>query len=365
MPTVGRHDVFESSYRNRLKALLAPHGQLVEYAEDRATLDLGLHLYTSEHGGNARISNVRVWFQCKGIQSKSLSAADIRAVKEIRVGNLPVDHVQFWYGSPEPVYLCVYLEAIDAFIAQDVRDLVDAVGGMAGLKTREKAGQKTMTLNLATAASLETALAAMPRHRSLRIDGPSFRGRPLGHRYDPLRSILAAPSADDFSEIVHALLNAHEFKRERDVPLGRAFGGHIGSVSAVLGTLNLTYEWTSPLETEFGVGEGTDFQIESPPRHAQGRVLVVVHSDVLAAPKSTAETAAIIEGLAGEGITEKLVFFNAPEGKSEILGAWMHALGTLGHFPQGLGSLAFNLLTATNVYLDFMDRLEWSLVNYM
>jgi hypothetical protein len=33
--------------------------------------------------------------------------------------------------------------------------------------------------------------------------------------------------------------------------------------------------------------------------------------------------------------------------------------------PQGLGSLAFNVLTATLVYLEFLDRLRWRYVNYL
>jgi hypothetical protein len=32
--------------------------------------------------------------------------------------------------------------------------------------------------------------------------------------------------------------------------------------------------------------------------------------------------------------------------------------------PQGLGSLAFNVLMATNIYLEFLDRISWRMVNY-
>jgi hypothetical protein len=36
-----------------------------------------------------------------------------------------VNHLRFWYAAPEPVYLVVYVESVDLFIAEDVRDIVD------------------------------------------------------------------------------------------------------------------------------------------------------------------------------------------------------------------------------------------------
>jgi hypothetical protein len=32
--------------------------------------------------------------------------------------------------------------------------------------------------------------------------------------------------------------------------------------------------------------------------------------------------------------------------------------------PAGLGSLAFNVLTATSVYIEFLDRIQLRLANY-
>jgi hypothetical protein len=276
-----------------------------------------------------------------------------------------VDHVLFWYGSPEPVYLCVFLEATGKFLAQDVRNLVESWGGMSKLIACSKSGQKSMTLKVRTDATLESAIASMPQHRSLRIDGPDFRGRPLGHRYDPLRSELAPLSPDDFAGVVGALLDAHQFGSSRDVPLLGAYGDSVGALSARVGTLFLTYEWVNQMETQFGVGEGSRFRVEGPPNHVQGKVLVVVHSQVLAPPVANYESRAIVSDLIAEGFDCAMVFINAPQSDHRAWGAWRFALDPLVTLPQSLGSLAFNVLTATNVYLDYLDRLEWRLVNYL
>ena len=45
MPVVGVQDRFEQAYATELKARLARYGQFVTYENDRAALDLGLHLY--------------------------------------------------------------------------------------------------------------------------------------------------------------------------------------------------------------------------------------------------------------------------------------------------------------------------------
>lgn len=110
--------------------------------------------------------------------------------------------------------------------------------------------------------------------------------------------------------------------------------------------------------------EGTDFRIEGRPHFAHGDVLVVAHNEVTRAPQSTAATKQLVNDLRQEGIERALVFFNAPDLQSGLLGAWRTTLEPLAGVPQGLGSLAFNVLTATSVYLEFLDRLSWRLVNY-
>ena len=45
MPVVGEHDLFEQTYTAAFKARLSRYGLFLNYENDRAALDLGLHLY--------------------------------------------------------------------------------------------------------------------------------------------------------------------------------------------------------------------------------------------------------------------------------------------------------------------------------
>jgi len=363
MPEVGRQDQFEQVYMAELRRLLAPHGEFIRYERDRAGLDLGLHLYESGSGPKATPGQVKVWFQAKGIEATTLTADDFAASQSLAISGLPVRHIQYWYAHPEPVYLVVYVEAIKCFLAEDVRVLVDLNGGLPWLAKVAKV-QETTTLTLTKTALLTDALRRMPDHRSLRLDGPEFRGRPLGHRMDPLRSELNPLAADDFGKLVQRLLGAHEFHAEQEVDIAPMLDRSIGQVNAMTGRLYLTYEWTTPLATEFGFDGESDFRLESAPNSAHGDVLVVVHSDVSASPSATFETLQLVERLREEGVERALVFFNASDRDAGLLGGWRTTLAPLVRVPQGLGSLAFNVLTATSVYLEFLDRLDWRIANF-
>jgi hypothetical protein len=357
MPRVGEQDVFEQTYLNKLKALLAPYGQFVSYEQDRAALDLGMHLYEQPANGTRSLGQVRVWFQVKGMHTATSPGAG----KHVAVGGLRVADLRYWHAHPEPVYLVVYLSDHDQFLAADVRDLIDAEGGVPWLTALS---QQTATLHVPLSATLE-ALVRMPRHRTLRLDGPDFRGRPLGHRYDPLRSELEPLSAADFETLVARLLEAHDFRAQCDVDLASMLDRDVGAVTANVGRLYLTYEWTTPLATEFGYDPGTDFRLESSPAAAHGDVLVVVHSRVAAAPRPTPVTRALTADLRAAGIERALVFYNDSDLASGPFGGWRVTLDPLVHTPQGLGSLTFNVLTTTSVYLEFLDRLRFRYVNYL
>jgi len=235
MPKVGAQDQFEQDYTAKLKLLLADHGQFVAYEKDRAALDLGLQLYERDHEPAlpTPLSQVRIWFQLKGIQETTLSGEEMGEAEQIAVRGISVDHLRYWFAHPEPVYLVAYVEAIGTFLAEDVRELVERAGGAPWLEGL--GDQDTTTLHLDPAATLERALEAMPRHRSLRVDGPDFRGRPLGHNRDPLRSELEVMPAGDFHALVDRLLAAHQFKAEHAVDLSALLDRDIGEVTAVVG----------------------------------------------------------------------------------------------------------------------------------
>jgi hypothetical protein len=175
VPVIGVQDRFEQRYTARLKNLLSEHGQFVRYENDRAALDLGLHLYDANAGAGV-LGQVRVWFQLKGITESRLGPDQLLAADTLAVSGLSTNHIRYWFAHPEPVYLVVFVEALDEFLAADIRDLVEPRGGLRWLDEVEGSDQKTATLQVPLTASLEVALAHMPRHRSMRLDGPPFRG---------------------------------------------------------------------------------------------------------------------------------------------------------------------------------------------
>jgi hypothetical protein len=287
MPETGGHTHFEIQYRNKLKALLASDGLLVEYEEDLAALDLGLHIYLPG-SDPPEASLVRVWMQAKGLRTASLDLERYRAVTSIAVSKLDIDTVQYWYSFPEPVYIVLYIESADEFLAADIREIVDARGGVPSL--RQTASQREVTIHVPKVATLAQAVGHMPRHRSMRIDGPSFRGRPLGHRLDPLRSELHPLKPSRYLALVHALLGVHDFRPSS--PEGLKPVHERPQLAWTFGRLTYTYEWAIPLFTEFGYDAGSDFRIEGQPFCAQGEVLVVIapQADISISIASTGRT---------------------------------------------------------------------------
>jgi len=197
-------------------------------------LDCGLHLYErAAPERDLRLSQVRVWFQLKGIHATTFSPEAFGASETVPVADLPVDHVWFWYGAPEPVYLGVYIEAADEYLVADVREVVDRQGGAQMLGEKREAGQATITLHVSKEHTLARATQTFPRRASLRLDGPDFRGRPLGHRMDPLRSELLTLSPDDFEALVLRLLDAHDFRGSIGINLEQMLDPRVGRVRAL------------------------------------------------------------------------------------------------------------------------------------
>ena len=85
-------------------------------------------------------------------------------------------------------------------------------------------------------------------------------------------------------------------------------------------------------------------------------VLVVVtgeepHAEgvgVLVAAEPAGELGPVLEGLCSA-----LVLYNASDPDAKAPSGWRRTMEPIATVPQGLGSLAFNVLTATSVYLAF------------
>lgn len=358
MPQISADDVLEQTYMAKLRSILAEKGVLLEYSIDRAAIDIGVHLW-SEVDGVKHVDGARIWFQAKGFHDTTMTLRAYNDVDVITTPSLKLDHVRYWYNAPEPVYLVLYLEAVDVFLAVDVRQIVDRHGGIAKLAA---ADHKTATFKVPKTETLERALAQMPRHRSMRIDGPAWRGRPLGHGIDPLRSSLAPMPPELFLEVVSGLLSAHDFRLDDSTASIRS-SLSVEGPTALHGTLYLTYEWVLAMTTEFGFDEGSDFRIEGAPLHAQGDILIVVD------PTGQATLASLGFDIAATAkvfsISRVLVISNA-HFKPAQFGEWSGGLRNRGLQcqPQDLSSLAFNVLTTTNVYLHFHDRLAFEYIHY-
>jgi hypothetical protein len=214
----------------------------------------------------------------------------------------------------------------------------------------------------------------MLEHRTMRIDGPAFRGRPLGHRFDPLRCELAPLDADQFEQVVGDLLTAYDFRAEQSLDPGSLLDnverdGHRAILS--VGTLHSTFEWMFQLGTQFGYAYLDEPRTEGQAFRAFGRVAVVIHSHVEDSIHLASSVSAGLSDLAARGVTQLVVFGNAPDDRvmAPYLKLNREFKSVVGEAepgpPIGLGSLAFNLLTTTLVYLDHRGSLRWRYINYL
>lgn len=368
-PQIGEQDEFEGLYTERFRCLARPFGEFIKYERDRAAIDAGVHLTEKANRRFRSVSNTRIWFQLKGIRATTLGLPEYERCSDVHL-DLDIDDLRFWYASPEPVYLAVYIEAEDIFLAEDVKDVVDRQWGEEILNPNTfRAGQKQARIRISKKAVLDDeAWRRMLSHRSLRIDGPSFRGRPLGHRLDPLRCIPDKMEPAVFQQIVNRLLSVHGYKIAEELDPSTIFPDAKSSgdiVSLTVGTMNHTFEWVLQLTTEFLHDEGSDFRIEGKPNHVQGMCAVLIHSN----KRSSADMKAVqamAQDLKSRGITDLLVFaneYNDPGYFGSFFGA-VRGTGVM-CIPQLLGELGFNLLTATTVYLEFRDRISWRYKNYL
>lgn len=249
MVGMGADDELENRYMPKFEALVSERGLVVEYRRDRAGIDTGLHLFargekTTPKGDRPywRPMASRVWFQLKGKHASTVSADEFAKASHVTV-SVDVEHLKYWFAAPEPVYLVVYVESVDTFIGVDVRELVEQRWRERFHAALREQNADTITIHVPTAAVLDAdRIATLVNHRSMRIDGPAFRGRPLGHRIDPLRSVLACPPTDVWAGLVTRLLEAHDFQE-----LSRH---QVGELTVVHGILRQTLMWQSPAFAE-------------------------------------------------------------------------------------------------------------------
>jgi len=372
MPVIGDDSAFEQEYMAKLNAFLTSFGITLSYGRDLAGIDTGVHLYTDSESGARMASQVRIWIQAKGKKSSTLSNSQFQAAQTVAV-SLRVDHVRFWYAAPEPVYLVVYVESADLFIAEDVRDIVDRQWPRGNFYEDVPATQENITLRvLANQVLDEKRVPLMLRHRSLRIDGPSYRGRPLGHRYDPLRSCLAPLQPDLFLEVSERLLHEHGFAGTLEPATDGLYAGR--------GRLYTTLEWQSSAFAEYGYGPDSDLRVEPDVEWLHGDLVLIIDCkpDRRSLLPEQHEALSRFLGRQGQGLENSgdtllppaLIMFNSLD-LSSAGGTWRALVGRLPAESRpattkhiGREALTSLLLVTTLVYLEFSDRLRWDHVNF-
>jgi hypothetical protein len=276
-----------------------------------------------------------------------------------------VEHLKFWFAAPEPVYLVVYVEAVDTFVGVDVRELVEREWGQTFYASmRDRSGE--VTVHVSTAALINPErVASLVNHRSMRIDGPTFRGRPLGHRMDPLRSLLAYPPNERWVEMVSRVLQVHDFRE--------ASRRQVGELMVLHGTIAQTLLWQSPAFAEYGYRYLGEVRDEPAPEQVFGDVCVIFDGTKDRTTLSVEEAAAASELIDAAATNEEsLVVFFRGRDLSGTGGLWRStargstASGWSGSWHQlGLEALSFLVLTATLVYLEFAPDLDWDHANYL
>lgn len=229
---------------------------------------------------------------------------------------------------------------------------------------RDRSGE--VTVHVPTAAVMDPErIAALVDHRSMRIDGPAFRGRPLGHRLDPLRSVLASPPGEVWVAMVTGVLRAHDF---------REIAQHqIGDLAVLHGTIAQTLLWQSPTFAEYGYIHPDDVRDEPALEQVFCEVCVILDSTEDRASFTDEEAAALsefIDAAADNGVS--VVLFFRSRDLSGTGGLWRSTVRASvmadryrGWHQLGLEALTFLVLTATLVYLEFALELDWDHANYL
>jgi hypothetical protein len=264
------------------------------------------------------------------------------------------------------VYLVIYVESADVFIAEDIRDIVRRQWGDELLNDAMfKPNQETVSVKVLTSARVDEGFWGRLRgHRSMRADGRMFRGRPLGHDLDPLRTTLNPMEPALFVDLVRDLLSEHSYRSSETLDAQHLFpdapSGNCASLEC--GVLHERFEIILQMTTEL-IPDGDDgFRIEGDSDFAQGPCAVLLHSGVAACPSVQALKSLARELVSKRRITRLLALVNAPlRGQVKCFGAYTEALrgSRLRCQPQHLEDLSFNFLTTTNTYYRFRERVSY------
>ena len=275
---------------------------------------------------------------------------------------LSVETIRFWLASPEVVYLVIYLEATDEFIGEDVRDIVgrqvpEALADYNRLGDGIKRRHCMLIIAPYLMTQHSTGCCITVLCVLMALSGAAAPWV-ITLTHCDLR-LITEPA--HYQKLVDRLLQAHGYDVREDFPRP----GGVDNVTLSQGMMHSTYEWTHPLFTEFGFGEDETLRIESNPMYVHGPCAVWIDAREAETTNLSDYLHATCERLYADGeVKQLLAFINRTHDPKEF-GAIRIAARSLECIPQDLGSLTFNLLTATSIYLEFREKISWQLVNYL
>ncbi len=357
-PTNPLETNFENEYTPKFETLALKYGYPIDYRKDIAAIDIGLHLKTVKN-----ITNTKVWFQLKGLHSKTMSKEKFDSIDFIPY-EVKIEHLRAWYIAPEAVYFVLYIKSIDTFIAEDVRDIVARDWGEEVLNVKSfKPNQDKVTIKLRKQfIDNKDFWERLYSHKSMRIDGFSFRGRPLGHNYNPRTTSLTVMQPEIFEEIIEDLLKEHGFREKENLKVDDLFldKSKKDKAKLLIGKMYQKYEIFIQLFTEFGCDE-EGYSEDTNDIFHQGECAVFIHSKVDSLPDQKLFRQKIEKIVNEKKITRLLVFSNSPLwGNEGSFGHYRFSLENLNIdcMPQHIDDISYNFFTTTNTYQKFKDKVS-------
>jgi hypothetical protein len=362
-PTTGPEDYFESQYTEKFRAIVGSRGIFLRYEKDLAGIDLGLHLYEPGFGNELSASTTRIWFQLKGLHGRTCSKKKLLGDRYATV-SMRVSYMKYYYFMPEPVFLVLYLEAIDRFVVADLRNVVEEqLGGVRFFSSKKS--QKTVSFKISLASELNEAFwTGCHSYRSFSVHPPLFRGRSLGHRLDPLRCSLDKLDPLVFLSLVHDLLAGHQYSITTELSASELFGSPLGNRRLTVGRLFQTWEWSWHLSHEFLGDEDTGFRKEGQILQKQGLCATLVDGDATSFPDQGL-LKNLISRLVSQQVDELLVFANTHDAR--YFGAFFAGVrgSTVRCTPQLLADIPYNLLQNHIVFKKYIHKIEWHSLFYL
>lgn len=372
-------DENELVYTDKFLAAAHRHGVSIRYTTDRAALDLGLHLTIPLNDRLKAVTGSRVWFQFKGIDAdkNGISKEKFDKISEIPQ-SVKIEHLRQWCRYAEPVYLTVYLRALDKFFAIDIQEYAEARwrGGVfkdAPFTDEKGKVQEWVTVYIPKSAEVnEDFWRRLGAHRSMRIDGASFQGRPLAHGHDAQTRVPRIMEPVLFEDIVGELLPAHRYRLLGTGDAYKIYPGGLAAgdvVSISIGKVYDPYQY-EPYMTRDLLPDADGYREDGQTHKIQGDCAVVIHSSVKTRP-DVAMLRSLAQGLEARGIKNLLVFVNHyasslalvegaeeyncfPEYSEVVRGTKVSCV------PQHLEDIGKTLSLATNVYVNFRERIPWN-----